>query len=53
MALGEFDLIRTYFQRGGEDPSVTLGVGDDGAVLSASPDRELVVVVDTLVEAVH
>jgi thiamine-monophosphate kinase len=49
----EFELIRRYFQRNGADASVLLGIGDDGAVVSPSSDRELVIVVDTLVAGVH
>jgi thiamine-monophosphate kinase len=49
----EFELIRRYFTRAGSAPGVAVGVGDDGAVLVPEPGRELVVVVDTLVEGVH
>lgn len=49
----EFELIRRYFARGGEAPGVIVGVGDDGAVLRPEAGRELVTVVDTLVEHTH
>lgn len=51
---GEFDLIRRYFDSiSGDHPSVQLGIGDDCALLSTSPNTELAISVDTLVEGVH
>ncbi|MCU7844809.1 MAG: thiamine-phosphate kinase [Candidatus Thiodiazotropha sp. (ex Monitilora ramsayi)] len=50
----EFDLIRRYFAgltRSRED--VSLGIGDDAALLNVPPGMELVVSIDTLVEGVH
>jgi thiamine-monophosphate kinase len=52
-AVDEFALIRRYFARPGHAPGVSTGIGDDGAVLQPEPDRELVVVIDTLVAGVH
>jgi thiamine-monophosphate kinase len=52
-AVDEFALIRRYFARPGNAPGVSTGIGDDGAVLQPEPDRELVVVIDTLVAGVH
>ena len=49
----EFELIRRYFARPGDAPGVILGVGDDGAVLRPEPGRDLVTVIDTLVEGIH
>jgi len=49
----EFELIRKYFVRPNDASGVTLGIGDDGAVLQPDPGRELVTVVDTLVAGVH
>jgi thiamine-monophosphate kinase len=49
----EFELIRRYFVREGDAHGVLVGIGDDGAVLSPSPGRALVSVVDTLVDGVH
>ena len=49
----EFELIRRYFVRADERAGVVTGIGDDGAVLRAEPGRELVTVVDTLVEGTH
>lgn len=51
--MDEFDLIERYFAGRGAGDDVVVGVGDDGAVLSVPKDRDLVVVVDTLVEDVH
>jgi thiamine-monophosphate kinase len=51
--LGEFDIIRHYFSRDRDGSGVVVGVGDDGAVLAATPGMELVVVVDTLVQGIH
>jgi thiamine-monophosphate kinase len=51
--LDEFALIRQYFARECKDPSVRIGIGDDGAVLVPDQNRELVTVIDSLVEDVH
>jgi thiamine-monophosphate kinase len=56
--VGEFELIDRYFRplqqvgTSGRDGIVT-GIGDDAAVLSLPPDRQLVAALDTLVEGVH
>lgn len=50
---GEFGLIRRHFQRPVRDPSVTLGVGDDAAVVRVAKDCELVLAVDMMVESRH
>ncbi|MGC8121956.1 thiamine-phosphate kinase [Marinobacter sp. VGCF2001] len=54
--MGEFELIRTYFQplaeRSGQD-QLLLGPGDDCAIQRTPPGRDLVFSVDTLVEGVH
>jgi thiamine-monophosphate kinase len=56
-ALGEFELIQRFFMRapGTEGPraGVTVGVGDDAAVLDLPPGSQLVAAVDTLVEGRH
>jgi len=51
--MNEFDLIRDYFTWPIKDPSVTLGVGDDAALLSLEQGYQLVTTTDTLVEGVH
>ena len=56
-AVDEFALIRRYFVRdsAADDirAGIVVGIGDDGAVLRPPPGKDLVAVVDTLVEAVH
>ena len=51
--MDEFELIQTYFVRQGEASGVTTGIGDDGAVLRPDPGREIIAVMDTLVQGVH
>ena len=54
MAQTEFELIGRHFAHlGAARSDVRIGVGDDGAVLVPPASRELVVVTDTLVEAIH
>ena len=53
MALDEFALIRRYFTRPPARRDVTLGVGDDAALLTPEPGQELAVTTDTLLEGVH
>ncbi len=50
---GEFDLIANYFNWPTTNESVQVGVGDDAAVLTITPEHELVISVDTLVRGVH
>jgi thiamine-monophosphate kinase len=52
-SLDEFGLIQRYFQRALTDDSVRAGIGDDGAVLVPDAGRDLINVIDTLVEEVH
>ncbi len=52
-AVDEFELIQKYFVRSDEAPGVTTGIGDDGAVLQPDSGRELIAVIDTLVEGIH
>jgi len=51
MALGEFDLIATYFSRPARRSP--LGVGDDCALLAPGPGMQLAVSSDLLVEGRH
>ncbi|MGD9598149.1 MAG: thiamine-phosphate kinase [Steroidobacteraceae bacterium] len=53
MPSGEFALIDRYFRDIGARRDVTVGVGDDGAVIAPPAGHDLVAVVDTLVEGVH
>ena len=50
--LSEFDLIKRYFKR--ERPGrATLGIGDDCALLSPTPGRQIAISSDMLVEGRH
>jgi thiamine-monophosphate kinase len=49
--LGEFELIRRYFTRPAR--SVTLGIGDDAALLRASSGMELAISTDMLLQGTH
>lgn len=51
--MDEFEIIRRFFVRPTDDASVLLGINDDGAILSPAAGRELVCVVDTVIEGVH
>ena len=47
----EFDLIRRYFSR--PAPSAVLGVGDDCALVQATPGMTLAMTTDMLIEGTH
>lgn len=49
----EFDLIARIRQRAAARDDVILGIGDDAAILSLPPGRQLVVAMDTLNVGVH
>ncbi|MBL4851459.1 MAG: thiamine-phosphate kinase [Gammaproteobacteria bacterium] len=49
----EFDLIKRYFTRLGNNKFVQLGIGDDAAITTIPVQCELVTTVDTLVADVH
>ena len=53
--MGEFELIRRHFQREGQvaRPGVTLGIGDDCALLQPHAGFQLAVSTDMLVEGRH
>ena len=52
--MDEFAVIERYFRgRGAARPDVRLGVGDDAAIVSPAPGRELVLTTDTLVAGQH
>lgn len=54
MPQSEFDIIEEYFtQQRVKRNDVTLGIGDDAAVISIPQDRQLIVAMDTLVSGVH
>ncbi|MBX9961144.1 MAG: thiamine-phosphate kinase [Burkholderiaceae bacterium] len=53
--MGEFELIRRYFQREHTvpNPAVALGIGDDCALLQPAPGMQLAISCDMLVEGRH
>ena len=53
--MGEFELIRRFFQRSGSgaNPTVALGIGDDCALLQPAPGMQLAISSDMLVEGRH
>ena len=55
--IGEFDLIQRFFKTGAQampsHSSITLGIGDDCAVLQPTSGEELVITTDMLVEGRH
>ena len=51
--MNEFALIARHFTRASRDADVVLGVGDDAAILRASPGRDWLVTVDMMVEGRH
>jgi len=54
MSFSEFDIIRRFFtEQSVRRDDVSLGVGDDCALLRARPEHELAVTIDTMVEGVH
>ena len=53
MAAAEFNLINKYFLLPSTRADVLLGIGDDCALVSVPPQRQLAVTTDTLVEGVH
>jgi len=54
VALSESVLIERFFRAcGAQRSDVTLGIGDDAALLSCAPGNDLVAKTDTLVEGVH
>jgi len=60
MSLGEFDLIKRYFQQSalsgnpiGKNTNVVIGIGDDCAILDVPDGYQLAVTTDSLVSGVH
>lgn len=51
--MSEFDLIARIRQRAASRADVIVGIGDDAAILSVSPGKQLVVAMDTLNIGVH
>ena len=54
MTISEFDLIKKYFLSSTTNPDlVSVGIGDDAAVINTRPGEQLVISVDTLNLGVH
>ena len=54
MPLSETALIERFFRNcGASRPDVSLGIGDDAAVVRVPPGADLVAATDTLVTGVH
>jgi len=54
MSNGEFDIIKRYFQRElNQSHGVSIGIGDDCAILDVPEGHQLAVTTDTLVCGVH
>ncbi|GAB3110283.1 thiamine-phosphate kinase [Aestuariicella hydrocarbonica] len=53
MSLGEFELIKQYFQQQSGAPGVALGIGDDCALLTVPLGQQLAVSMDTSIADVH
>ena len=51
--MGEFDVIRWIRERAEGSPRIVVGIGDDCAVISTSPDKELLVTTDMLMDGRH
>lgn len=53
--MNEFEIIQRYFSgnKSTHTDEVILGIGDDAAIICPAADSQLVISVDTLVEAVH
>ena len=54
--MDEFSLIRQFFsarQNRDADNSVTLGIGDDAAIINPDPGEQLLITTDTLISGVH
>ena len=52
--MDEFELIQTYFKALSKNsPQILLGIGDDAACVSISPDEHILISMDTLVSHVH
>lgn len=54
MPQSEFDIIDDYFtQQRVKRNDVTVGIGDDAAIVTVPPHQQLVIAIDTLVAGVH
>lgn len=53
MTLNEQEIIQRYFTQPLKDPAITLGIGDDAAIIAPPAEHELVITTDTMVEGSH
>jgi len=53
MVPGEFNLIKEYFLSPSNRKDVSLGIGDDCAIVSVPEGKQLAITTDTLVDDVH
>jgi len=53
MATGEFNLINKFFLSPSTRKEVSLGIGDDCAIVSVPEGKQLAITADTLVDGVH
>ena len=51
--MNETDIIERFFQRPSSSPAIVRHIGDDSAVLLPTPDTQLVVTTDCMVEGRH
>ncbi len=52
--MGEFELIqRCFAEAGRKRTDVTIGIGDDGAVVQVREGCDLVITTDSMVEGIH
>ncbi len=51
--LNEQEIIQRFFIQPLDDPAVTLGIGDDAAIIAPPANHELVITTDAMVEGSH
>lgn len=52
-SIDEFSLISDYFKELTDQQDVTVGIGDDAAIIDIKKDQQIAVATDTLVASVH
>jgi thiamine-monophosphate kinase len=51
--MDEFEIIRLFFQKQQAISSIPIGIGDDGAIVQPSSNKNLIVTTDTSISGVH
>ena len=51
--MDEFEIIRLFFQKQQAVSSIPIGIGDDGAVVQPSSNKNLIVTTDTSISGIH